>query len=564
MTDGRDQIKFDHLGIASVLERRRLRVPLNQRDYSWGETQVNSLLTDLAAAINDDRTHFLGTVVLTRGQGDVAEVTDGQQRLATTTILLAAIRDWFFYNEVNEHANSIESDFLQKFKREESSVVPRLALNVDDNAYFLHRVLSRPGDPKRRSAEPSRESHKYIDQASNIAARHLSALVEPYAKDQQVKILNRWAAFLSEKAQVVVLDVPDDLDAFLMFETLNDRGLRASQADLIKNFLISQAKDRKAEAQQKWAQMTGILESLGQDDTTVTYLHHLLITEHGPMRAVEILGKVKSRVQGPSQSLSFLDEAAEVANDYAALFNSDHSKWNEYGTATRKHISTINRDLRVQQIRPLMLAVARHFPPREAEKAFRLFVYWSVRFLIAGGRGGLLDRNYAVRAKEIGEQRIKTTAQLAEALNDIVPSDALFETSFAEARVSSSFLARYYLRAMERQLQNLPDPEWVPSEEEDAVNLEHILPVNPKGEWSHVSQDTASAYFRRIGNMVIMQARKNSVVGNGSFAEKRAVFETSAFALTQAISKFHDWGPEQIEQRQRELAKLAVRTWPIQ
>src|SRR5262249_36383479 len=158
--------------------------------------------------------------------------------------------------------------------------------------------------------------------------------------------------------------------------------------DLIKNFLLSQcARNRIAEAQSKWASMTSVLESLGFGDVTVTYLHHFLITKDGPTKASEVLDKVRGRANSQSNAFQFLDEAADAANDYVALFNGDHSKWNAYGTSTRNHISTINRDLRVEQIRPLMFAVARHFSIKEAQKAFRLFVFWSVRFLVVGGRG---------------------------------------------------------------------------------------------------------------------------------------------------------------------------------
>src|SRR5262249_37930542 len=157
--------------------------------------------------------------------------------------------------------------------------------------------------------------------------------------------------------------------------------------------------------------------------------------------------------------------------------------WNEYGTATRKHIATMNRDLRVYQIRPLMFSVARHFSIKEAKLAFRLFVFWSVRFLIVGGRGGLLDRNYSQRAQEVGNGKIKTAKELTDSLLSIIPSDALFETAFSEARVSQVHLARYYLRALELKKKGDPEPEFVPSDEEQTINLEHILPENPHTSW---------------------------------------------------------------------------------
>jgi hypothetical protein len=348
-----------------------------------------------------------------------------------------------------------------------------------------------------------------------------------------------------------------------MFETLNDRGLKASQADLLKNHLLSYAGDRIREAQQKWAQMMGVIESLDEPDMTVTYLHHWLITKFGPTKERDVFDKVKAVVNSQARSIEFLDELADGAHDYAALLNPEHRKWNDYGTSTRKHVSIIRRDLKVYQIRPLMFAVARRFSVKEAKLAFRLFVFCSVRFLIAGGRGGFLERNYGLIAQEVGTGKLKTAAELSDAIEKIAPSDALFEAAFAEARVSQNYLARYYLRSLELSAKLDPEPELVPNEEQ-VINLEHVLPENPDaGEWPGIDPETAEAYYRRIGNMVLLQATRNSIIGNSSFAKKKEVLKDSAFILTAQVADYAAWGLEQIVTRQKLLARMAVATWPL-
>jgi hypothetical protein len=252
-----------------------------------------------------------------------------------------------------------------------------------------------------------------------------------------------------------------------------------------------------------------------------------------------------------------------AATDYAALYNADHKKWNEYGTSARKHISTITRILRVEQIRPLMFAVARKFSVEETKKVLRLFVFWSVRFLVVGGRGGLLDRNYAVRAQEVAKGKITTASKLAQAMADIVPNDALFRTAFAEQRVSQGFLARYYLRALEQKLKGETEPEFVPMDEENIINLEHILPENPEGNWPDFDANTAAAFYRRLGNLALLQAKKNALIGNSNFAEKRRILKDSVFILTSEVRKLSMWRPRQINERQERLADLAVQTWPL-
>jgi uncharacterized protein with ParB-like and HNH nuclease domain len=75
---------------------------------------------------------------------DIPEVVDGQQRLATTTILLAAIRDFLVNKKEELLYQSIESDFLFTVDRDSKERVARLTLNVDDRTYFRDRVLLRP------------------------------------------------------------------------------------------------------------------------------------------------------------------------------------------------------------------------------------------------------------------------------------------------------------------------------------------------------------------------------------------------------------------------------------
>ncbi|MCE9623745.1 MAG: DUF262 domain-containing HNH endonuclease family protein [Actinomycetia bacterium] len=557
------EIGFEHKGIGEVLAHNRLIVPLNQREYSWEDEHVRDLFQDFAGAIAGDKgTYFLGTIVLTKGEGEFPEVSDGQQRLATTTILIAAIRDHFAVRGDSERASSLENEFLLTTDFKTTNIVPRLRLNVDDNEFFMRRVLKRPGTKERNETAATKESHNKLQRAAEIAEEHVRSILAPHKEAAHVDRLVEWVDFVRSGALVILLKVPDHLNAFMMFETLNDRGLKASQADLIKNHLLSHAKGRIAEAQSKWSAMTGVLESLDEDDITVLFLHHYLITQQGPTKAREVFEKVRTQIDSESRSLDFLEEVSTSALDYAALFNPDHKKWNEYGTATRKHITTINRDLRVKQIRPLMFAVARHFAVSEAKLAFRMFVCWSVRFIIAGGRGGLLDLNYSQRAQQVASGQIKTAAQLAASMATVVPSDVEFAERFSEARVSQVHLARYYLRALEMKKMGSSEPELTPSDDEQAVNLEHVLPQNPGTNWPQIDNDTAAANYKRIGNMVLMQATKNVLVGNSAFDDKKPVLAQSEFLLTSEVAEQTTWGPLQIAERQRKLADLAVETWP--
>jgi hypothetical protein len=569
MSERKGRITSEHKGIGTLLSQNRFKVPSNQREYSWEEEHITDLLQDFSDAIDIRNTgHFLGTIVLTETD-EIPEVADGQQRLATTTVLLAAIRDFFAYNQDEKRAVSLDSDFLFKIDLDTTETVPKLTLNVDDNEFFTDYVLRRHNEPKRQACHDkegslTKESHRNIVRASKLCADHVKGVLCQHDKKNHASVLLKWLRFIEKDAEVIVLRVPDHMNAFMMFETLNDRGLKTSQADLLKNHLFSQARTRIREAQQRWATMRGALESLAVEDVTIAYLHHALITMHGPTRSREIFDKIKATVNSQGKAIAFLEMLAEGANDYAALFNPDHAKWNVYGKKTRRHVHTINQHLRVKQILPLMFAVVKHFSLKEVQVAFHLFVSWSVRFLIVGGRGGLLDRNYALRAQEVGCKKIKTARELAKAMEDAVPTNGTFEAAFSDARVSQAFTARYYLRALEMQAKEEESPELIPNDEEEAINVEHVLPEHPGSMWPTVAPELVPAYFRRIGNMVLLKASKNSIIGNKAFKDKKPILSQSTYVLTNSVAEYEEWGVPEIVDRQKKLAALAVRTWPIE
>src|SRR2546429_258961 len=109
------KFQFYPMGIGQLLRQGRLEVPPNQRAYAWRDKHIRNLLVDLHDAIFDNKAaedYFLGTVVLVSSDDKPPSIVDGQQRLATTLILLARIRDHFLTMSREGSARSIEEAFL--------------------------------------------------------------------------------------------------------------------------------------------------------------------------------------------------------------------------------------------------------------------------------------------------------------------------------------------------------------------------------------------------------------------------------------------------------------------
>lgn len=554
------QIQFEHIGIATAIKRNLLQVPANQREYKWEEKHILDLFQDITTSISSRKpSYFLGTIVLTSGLNNRYEVADGQQRLATTTILLSVIRDWYAEHDAPLLVQSIENSFLFDINRTQEALVPRLTLNTDDNEYFIKRILSKPGSAER-NIEATKPSHRRIEAAADLAREHIKNFLRPISEKSHREALETITSYLEFQAQVVVLAVMDDLNAFVMFETLNDRGLKTSQADLVKNHLFGVAKDRMAEAQHKWSEMMGALEALGIDDIALTYLRHYLIARHGHTRERDVFEQIRGLGAGPQNAIQLLDDFARSSHDYVAILSPDHAKWGDYDESVRRSIKTIQQ-VRVVVVRPLMLALAKSFSPEELAKAFKQLVSWSVRFLIVGGgRGGTIEEGYGELARSVHRGIIKTAKDLSSKAA-FIPNDADFATSFSNAQVSQAYLARYYLRALELTRQQQPQAELIPNEDK-IITLEHILPAEPENNWTHINSDVAESLYKRIGNLCLLPERVNSDLRSAPFSEKKKAYKNSGFMLTNEISELDTWGAKEVVERQGRLAELALKTWP--
>jgi hypothetical protein len=552
------EIGFAQLGLASILKHNQLVVPPNQRDYSWTVKEVRTLLQDFAKAISEgDGSYFLGTIVTIPRPNNLLEVVDGQQRLATTAIVLSAIRDYLKTRDPMI-ADSIDSEFLTVIDRASRARVPRLRLNLDDNDYFRARLTAAA-----QVTAASRSSHELIDAAFIEATQQVVRIVGGFDEKDHGDILNRWISFIETRALAVLLRVPNDSDAYRMFETLNDRGLRTSQSDLVKNYLFGRSKERVAEVQQKWTYMRGALETIEEDDITITFLRHALTVINGFVRETQVYDAVQNIAKAPQPVVTFTGQLETLANGYVAIHNAEHEKWNRYSDATRKAIEVLNL-FDIKPLRPLMLAVVHKLPDKEAEKAFQFCVSLGVRLMIASStRTGSVEEGLADAAHKIFKDEIQTTAALKKELKDLTPTDGPFAAAFEVATLSNRKLARYYLRSMELAAKSEPEPWHIPNDDKGAINLEHVLPEKPEGNWPQFTDEQVKLYYKRIGNLCLMRATDNSTAKSEAFSIKKPIFAKSPYLLTKQISEAIVWAWEDIVARQKTLAGIAVKTWPI-
>ncbi|MFA9479424.1 DUF262 domain-containing protein [Phycisphaerales bacterium AB-hyl4] len=567
---GKD-IDFDKWGIGETIERNYLRVPVNQRSYAWHRENVDDLYADLRNAMNHgDPEYFLGTMVFIRCDDGTLEVADGQQRLATTIILYAALRDYLADDPSQRRLyESISQQFLSAYDMHSDSDRAKLKLNTSDDDYFYRRVILPPDHTDRmEKCESRKPSHLRIEEAAKFAARWVSQKITDETKpDRQIENIRSWITYLTKSAQVIVVIVPDAAKAFSIFETLNDRGLKLSQLDLLKNYLYATAaqKDRLDDIRSRWDEMVGTLEANGLEERSLDYVRQLWISFHGHVKADDIFSRIRNWAKTPGKVVEFGDMVSQNSAPYAAIINPSHPLWskNQHTHATRDCIRILGESLRVDRIRPLLLSTLMTFDRKATEQTFRLCVAWTVRFLIVGGIGsGTIEQFYANAAQEIRSKKITTPKQLADQMKRHVPADREFEDQFARVTVSRNYTARYYLWALELATRGDKDPMLVNADDPDRFDLEHVMPQKPSGQWS-ISEEDHSQLVKRIGNLTILEKKINSDLKSDDFDVKQPAYAKSSIHLTRGLSDMTGWSKHEITARQTKLAALAPKIWTL-
>ncbi|SHE29299.1 Protein of unknown function [Ruegeria intermedia] len=549
-----DRIDVHLDGIGHLISDKKIEVPAYQRSFAWEKDQVTDLFRDINDAIRANAPeYFLGTIVLTPAENDKTHVIDGQQRIATTLVFIAEVRNFLRARGDVDRAETIQSGYIAKRDRRTLETQANVVLNESDNPFF-QTVVVEDG-----AMETGTEAHTRIKDAKTIAREFVDRIAAQ--SHEPVEALNDWLDYIDNKAKVIVVNVSSEANAYTIFEVLNDRGIDLSIADLLKNYLFRISETRLRDVQDAWSSMRSRIESVEREQAIKTFIRHVWSSRHGLTRERELYDRIKERVTSRQQAVDLAVELNNAAADYAALYNPANPKWRALGPAVQDAIYALG-ELRVIQNRPLVLAILRHFEDVEIRRALPMLVCWTVRFLIGGSGGsGTLENLFSTTAQKISAGEIMTARQLFEATRGSLPSDAVFRDAFAAANVSKNFLARFYLRAIATH--DNPDSEYRISQHHDEVNLEHVLPQEPGDNWNHISAEDAKSWHKRLGNLTIMDSALNVAAANASFDDKKAIYAQSRIEITRSLSELPDWTLDRIQDRQNALAEKAVQVWPL-
>jgi hypothetical protein len=543
---------------------KRYRVPPYQRDYSWSEEQWEDLWNDLMDLRSDrDEPHYLGALVVEEQDDREFLIIDGQQRLATLSVLslavierLEAMADEGIEEEANrERARELRNRFIGEKDPASLTESSRLYLNETDDAIYQDYLVQNrePRNPRRLP-----RSNRLLWECLVGFRKRLDKLTELRRDGRAI------AALLSEtmarQLLFILITVDDELNAYTVFETLNARGLELTTTDLLKNFLFSRvrvAADLKA-LQRRWR---ALMDTVEQERFPELLRYHMLC-ELPKVRSQRLFKLVRGRVKTGDDVFGLLDELERRAELFVAVGDPNHGYWVDL-PAAKPYIRELTL-FRVRQMMPLLFAAWESFSPDNFVSVLRMVSVLLFRYTVVSSRNpSALEAAFHYAAKPVADGEVTTPAGVFERLKPNYVDDAKTRQDFSSLEVGTSGrkrrLAKYILARLEADASDRAcDPDTDPG------TIEHILPENPTDEWEETFDPArwdTSVY--RLGNLTLLESAANRSIGNAAYRDKVSAYGGSIYAISREIPRMapEEWTPALLEARQSRLAARAVHLW---
>lgn len=556
MPDQRYEAARRTIGTLLSTTSPHIEVPEWQRSYSWTTEQVEAFWLDLKAF--DDRypddnivgeEYFLGSIVLVTG-GETNLLLDGQQRLATATILLSVLRDARRLYKADAAAR-LQNKYISDFDDATSATNNVLTLNVYDRDFFQAEVQDEPKAPPVKASATLR-SHGLIRKARQHFADQVAEESKAVGGGEAAFKRNlRLGRVLCDHMSVVAVTSSDADNAAEVFETLNDRGIGLSTPDLLRNFLLRRAPDDASRSRivAAWQTVLATNEEANVED----FLRHYWISRRGDVKARSLYREIKTTLsQEKVDPLSFSLELAEAAPLYRDLVRA-----REEDPELRRSLEAI-RELAGKALYPVLLSgYAAAGDDKDAQKDLRALagalVALFVRYNVIAGRETTVMESTLYGAAAALRDKGDFTAAIS-ACASLAPDSDDFITRFRRASVPRTATARYLLRQIEHAKRLTQE---VAVEGTDRVHVEHIYPQTPAVKWVN-----HAAILNRLGNLTLLGKRLNTSIQNSDFQTKREKgYQPSDLVLTKELLAYDEWDTAAVDARQRELSDWVFDIW---
>ena len=579
------QITSDVLFVSDLFEKGNYIVPWHQRYYDWEVEQVSELLVDLKEAFYERRAgYFLGSIMLVR-QAENWEINDGQQRMVTLSLIVAAFVRKFAADRDN-HSGREMLALRILFDR------PPSAVNALEN---VSREPPRIQPPRR-----DRSSFDQIIRGRNIGTngKLTSAWneIDQFVNKIDDVELGPFFDFLTRQVEISVLYVPKTEDPNVVFETLNGRGKQLDDVDLIRNHLYSHF-NAPGDAERRKTVHTSlerVVEVNRSPKRNAEYFRCFFQCKFGYLQKKRFYRDTRARVRSSHDRDEDHDYVYQLVCELAdaaaiELFRTITSSspsvdllrgFHTASTTGRKkrNLSVFLHELTPYTVAvPIIFSLLRRFieatrdDRRPIAKAVHRCISDLASFLMRVSfcrkvEPSRYEAAFATCAKRISDVSDGSDFEIMTDLrgcDDLqIVDDRRFVSRLLDLQVTDKRRARRLLFGVNAQM----DSESRALRYEGST-VEHILPQSSdywegwKG-FQSVGADLRE-WVMRIGNLTLLGDSDNHGRErfNSCFANKKEVFKSSPFAITRVVAERRDWTPATIEQRSKRLASAAARVW---
>ena len=541
------------------------RVPPFQRDYSWDGDDWEDLWQDIIGLFSDDPepVHYMGYLVLQTKGNRQFDIIDGQQRIATLSIMiLAAISCLNDLSEGDDSKNAKRAEQLRNSYigfLDPVSLVPKskIQLNRRNDSFYQTYLVPLANIPQRRISVSEQLMRKSFDWFK----KQISQRVEGDGEQVAVFIND-----VVDKLIFTVITVTDELNAFKVFETLNARGVRLSSTDLLKNHLFSVvykdgAHETELEALEK--QWEGIVGALGSEKLP-DFLRAYWNSRNKLVRKANLFKAIKRKISTKRDAFALIRDLDANAGVYRALRNPSDSHWNDKES---RHVGELQM-FGVRQPISLLLAAFAYFGKKDRVSFYKILRAVSIisfRYnVICSFQANEQEQAYNTVAIQISSGKLKKIQDFIKTLKPVYLNDEVFSAnfqkrSFRTADSRNKRIVRYILFELERRIK-----KHAYDFEDATTSIEHIMPENPQNGWRHIDESDYDNFVYRLGNMTLLDQKHNKTIGNAEYSKKIRVYKESEFALTRKITTDYDeWNLEKIDALQNWMTKQAKSIWKI-
>lgn len=538
-------------------------IPSFQRPYAWTEEETGELFDDLFDFYENEGTdeqYFLGSVVLVKEDDKPhAEVIDGQQRLTTLTILLAAITSKLSGDDRSDFKN-----YIIEPGRASQGIAskPRLQIRKRDRDFFKKYIQDMKFDELFALAPEAQDTEAKANIIRN--AKLLMDRIHDNLSTESSII--QFGAFLVQRCLLVAVSTPTEQAAFRIFSVMNSRGMSLLATDIIKADVIGAIPDQKQqEYNDKWEELEVELSRSGFNDL------------FGHIRMIKTKIKAKKSLQeefykyvlpdiNASTAIDFIENTLEpYADAYSAIKNSQY-----IGTSGVDEVNDIlrwlNRIDNSDWVPVAMLYYVKHKNDANAMNQFlrkleRLAAYmratsWDVSHRIER-YARVLDDIENATGTGYGSSIELTATEIAEFL-DRLNSDIYKMVSNKR---------NYLILRLDSFVS-----DGAAKYDSKVLTIEHVLPqtIAPGSKWEANWPNAAERdqWLHKIGNILPLSKRKNTQAQNYEFDVKKEKYfkgksGTASYALTSQVLSYSEWTPAVVKKRQEELIEVYKRNWDL-